>query len=225
MRLLLLAAMLIATPTLAAERGFPVGDFHGIALSGSPDVVVTTGRTASVHATGSEEALDRLEIRVEDGTLKIGNKRGLDWSWRDHGPVRIAVGVPMIRAIAVAGSGDVKADRIKVKDFAAAIAGSGDITIAALDADATSFAVSGSGDVTAAGRCGAGVVKLAGSGDMKFGGLKCETLSVNVAGSGDVAAFASRTANVAIRGSGDVTVTGGGRCTVSTTGSGKAHCS
>ncbi len=225
-RLIAAAALLTAAgPALAADRAFAVGDFHGLALSGSPDVTITTGRAASVHATGEAAALDRLEIGVEDGVLKIGNKRGLDWSWRDHGPVRIAVTVPMLRSISVTGSGDVKADRIKVADFAAAVAGSGDITVGSLDTDAMRLALSGSGTIAATGRCGSGTVKIAGSGDMKLDGLKCATLSANMTGSGDIRAFATQTANLSIMGSGEIFLTGGARCTVSSAGSGKAHCS
>ncbi len=222
---LIAAAALIATPALAAERNFPVGDFHGLALAGSPDVTVTTGKAASVRASGSDAALDRLEVVVENGTLKIGTKRGLDWSWRDHGRVTIAVTVPMLRAVDVAGSGDVVVDRVKVRDFAAALSGSGSIRVAALDADAASFATSGSGSMEAVGRCGGGSAKIAGSGDLKLSGLKCATLSASVAGSGTINAYATQTANLATMGSGDIYLTGGARCTVSTAGSGKARCS
>lgn len=225
MRSLLLAAVLIATPALADERAFPVGDFHGLALAGSPDVVVTTGRAASVHATGETAALDRLDVKVEDGTLRIGTKRGMDWSWRDHGRVRIAITVPMLRAVDVAGSGGVVVDRIKVRDFAAALSGSGSVRVAALDADAASFATSGSGTMEAVGRCGEGSAKIAGSGDLKLSGLKCATLSASIAGSGTIDAFATQTATLSTMGSGDITLTGGARCTVSSAGSGKARCS
>lgn len=226
MNLVLAAVALIAAvPVAAAERSFPVGDFAGLALAGSPDVTVTTGRAASVRASGSDAALDRLDIRVENGTLKIGTKRGVDWSWRDHGRVTIAVTVPMLDAVDVAGSGDVVVDRVKAPRFSGSISGSGSLTLAALDADATNFAVAGSGSVTAAGRCGAGSVKVAGSGDLKLAGLKCATLSASVAGSGSVDAFATQTATLATMGSGDIRLTGGARCTVSTAGSGKAHCS
>jgi len=224
-RLITAAVLATAVPALADERNFPVSDFHGLALAGSPDVTLTTGRAASVHAVGAAAALDRLEIRVENGTLKIGNKRGLDWSWRDQGPVRIAVTVPMIRSIDVTGSGNVKADVIKVKDFTGAISGSGNIDIVALDADMVSLAIAGSGDISATGRCGAGTAKIAGSGDMKLDGLKCATLSASIAGSGNIRVVATQTANLSMIGSGDITLTGGARCTVSSAGSGKARCS
>ena len=224
-RLIAVAALLTAGPVAAAERGFAVGDFHSLELAGSPDVTVTTGHGPSVRAVGSEAALDRLEIGVEGGTLKIGTKRGLDWSWKDHGPVRIAVTVPMLREVAIAGSGGVTVDTVKVRDFSGSVAGSGSITIVALDTDHAGFTIAGSGTASATGRCGSGTAKITGSGDLKLAALKCTTLSASVTGSGAVDAFATQTATLATMGSGDIRVTGGARCTVSSTGSGKATCS
>ena len=219
------AVILIDAPALAAERNFPVGGFTNLSLAGSPDVMVMTGKQPGVRASGSDAALERLDIRVEGNTLKIGTKRGLSWSWTDHGGVKVAVTVPMLSAIDVSGSGGVVVDRIKTADFAAAMSGSGSIRVAALDADATSFSTAGSGSMEAVGRCKTGAAKIAGSGDLKLAGLKCETLSASVAGSGTIDAFASRAATLAIMGSGDINLTGGGRCTVSSAGSGKARCS
>ena len=224
-RLIAAAVLFTAVPALAAERGFQVGDFHGLSLAGSPDVTVTTGHAPSVHATGSDVALDRLDIGVEGGTLKIGTKRGLDWSWKDHGRVTIVITVPMLREVAIAGSGDVTVDTVKVRDFAGTVAGSGSLHLPALDADHASFEVTGSGTIAATGRCGSGTAKITGSGDLKLAALKCATLSANVTGSGSIDAFATQTAAVATMGSGDINITGGARCTVSSAGSGKAKCS
>ena len=226
-RLMTAAALLTAAaPALADERAFPVGGFDRLASSGSADVSVATGARASVHATGEAAALDRLDIHVEGDTLRIGTKRESMWSgWRDHGRVHIAVTVPMLRAVDLAGSGGVTVDRVKVRDFDGSIGGSGRLTVAALDTDTAAFNVAGSGDMTVAGRCGSAKASIAGSGDLKLAGLKCATFSGNIAGSGRIDAFATQTANLSIMGSGDITLTGGARCTVSSAGSGKAHCS
>lgn len=215
-----------ATPLVAAERTFPVTAFDRVAVEGSPEVTVTTRHNENVEAGGDAAALDRLDIRVENNVLKIGRKRdALSWSWSDHGRVRIAVAVPMVRGVDVAGSSAVTVDRVKGREFAVAIAGSGSLTVAALDADRTSFDISGSGTVTAAGRCNVGAAKIAGSGELKLAGLKCATLSASIAGSGSIDAFATQTATLSTMGSGNIKLTGGARCTVSTAGSGKATCS
>ena len=136
----------VAVPALAAEQSFPVGGFDRIALGGSPDVTVTTGKAVSVRASGEQQALDRLDIRVEGGVLKIGTKRGdWNWSWRDHGKVSIAVTVPMVRGVELGGSGTVSVDRIRVPAFTAEVGGSGAIRVAALDAQTAKFSLAGFG--------------------------------------------------------------------------------
>ena len=219
-------ALLAATPALAAERSYPVAGFDKLALEGSPDVTVTTGKAVGVHATGDEAVLDKLDVRVEGGVLKIGHKRtGFNWDWGNHVRTRFAITVPMLRAVDIAGSGAVTVDRVKAPDFAGNIAGSGSLKVAALDAERTKFDISGSGTMTAAGRCGAGSAEIAGSGDLKLSTLRCATLSASIAGSGSIDAFATQTATLSIMGSGDIRLTGGARCTVSSAGSGKTHCS
>lgn len=224
-RLAAAAALLAATPALAAEQSFAVGSFDRIALGGSPEVTVTTGKAVSVRASGDQKALDRLDIRVEGGTLKIGTKRG-NWSvnWSDLGKVSIAVTVPMVRGVDIGGSGSVSIDRVKVADFAAEVGGSGSIKVAALDTQTAKFGVAGSGGIDAVGRCGSADMSIAGSGSLRLAALKCATLKADVAGSGDIDANASQTAKVSIAGSGDVRVGGGAKCSVSKAGSGRATC-
>lgn len=216
----------VATAASAAEQSFPVSNFDRIALGGSPNVTVTTGSAVSVRASGDQRALDRLDIRVEAGVLRIGNKNGSAWNWigGNSGPVRIAVTVPMLRGIEIGGSGSVAVDRIRVPAFVASIGGSGSMRIAALDSRDTSFSIAGSGNVEAAGRCETAKIDIAGSGRTRLGGLRCQTLSASVAGSGDIDANATQSAAVSLTGSGDVRIAGGARCSVSKHGSGSVVC-
>jgi hypothetical protein len=209
-----------------ASRDFAVGAFDRISLSGSPNVVVTVGGAPSVRAEGDSELLEKLEIKVEDGVLRIGYKRG-NWSfgWRkDHAPVTIHVSAPAIRGAEVAGSGDMRIDKVEGGDFAGDIAGSGEIQLASLRARNASFSIAGSGGVTASGTAETAEFEIAGSGDVRAGGLQVRSAKVSIAGSGNVETRATESANVEIMGSGDVVVTGGAKCSVSKMGSGDVRC-
>ncbi|QXQ07026.1 DUF2807 domain-containing protein [Sphingosinicellaceae bacterium] len=215
-----------ATGASAAEQSFPVGNFDRIALGGSPEVTVTTGAAASVRATGEQQALDRLDIRVEAGVLRIGNKRGSGWNWSggNRSQVRIAVTVPMVRGVEIGGSGSVAVDRVKVPAFVASVGGSGSMRIGALDTRDASFSIAGSGNVTVDGRCDTAKIDVAGSGRLRLGGFKCHTLSASIAGSGNIDATATQTASVSVMGSGDARIGGGAVCSVSKHGSGSVIC-
>ncbi|MEI6487260.1 MAG: head GIN domain-containing protein [Sphingomonadales bacterium] len=219
-----LAATLAAVaPANAAERRFDLSGFDRVALAGSDDVVVRHGSGFAVLATGETADLDKLEILVDKGVLKIGRKRG-NWSWGGK-TVTVAVTMPALHGIAVAGSGNLKADRGEGETFGLRVAGSGDADVAAIDARTVNVDLSGSGDVAGGGRCGALNIRIAGSGDVAFGNLKCTNTAISIAGSGDVAAHATGQADIRIAGSGDVTITGGAKCIKKVAGSGDVRCS
>ena len=207
------------------SRSFDVGGFDRIALAGSYDVVVTVGAAVSVRAEGDARRLERLDIRVEDGQLRIGNRERRGWSWGgDHGRVTVHVTVPALAAAAVAGSGDMRIDQIEGAAFTAAVAGSGDLDIAALRVDQASFSIAGSGNVRAAGAAARSEISIVGSGDADLERLESRTAAVTVMGSGDARLRATESASVALMGSGDVAVTGGARCSVDKHGSGDVRC-
>jgi len=211
----------------SARRDFQVGEFRSVSLTGSPDVVVTVGGAPSVRAEGDERLVERLDIRVENGDLKIGMRDSNDWSfgWSRDRHATVHITVPALEAAAITGSGDIRIDRVQSERFAAAVAGSGDIEIGQLRAAEASFAVTGSGAIRATGAAQRSHVDLAGSGDVELSRLESRDAVVSLAGSGDVTARATGTARVSLMGSGDVTIVGPARCEIDKRGPGDVHCS
>jgi hypothetical protein len=208
------------------RRDFQVGAFDRIELAGSQNVIVKVGAAPSAYAEGDTGLLERLEVRVENGILRIGQKKG-QWSFgwsRDHGAVTVHVTAPSLKGAEVAGSGDMRIDRIQSEAFAGSIAGSGELAIASLTAKDTTFAIAGSGGVSAAGTAESANFSIAGSGDVRAGGLEVKRAKVSIAGSGNVEAKAMESADVSIMGSGDVVITGTAKCNVNKMGSGDARC-
>ena len=165
------------------QRNFQVGAFERVSLEGSHDVVVTVGGAPSVRAEGDAAAIERLDIRVENGQLKIATQRG-NWSWRrQRGRVTVFVTAPSLNGAAIGGSGDMRIDRVESPRFAASIAGSGNLDIAALRTQRADLSIAGSGDVAiqASESVDASIL---GSGDINVrGSARC---SVSKMGSGDV---------------------------------------
>ena len=209
----------------SVSRDFAVGGFDSVSLSGSQNVVVTVGGAHSVRAEGDAEIIDRLEIRVEDGDLKIGTKRG-NWSrgWGRHRPVTIYVSAPQLTGASIGGSGDMQIDRVEGGSFAASIGGSGDMRIGSLRVREANFNIAGSGEIKASGAAQQSHVAIAGSGDIDAGDLESAAADISIVGSGGVRLKAMQTANVSIMGSGDVVVTGPAKCSISKMGSGDVRC-
>lgn len=207
------------------QRQFPVGAFERIALEGSHDVVVTVGAAPSVRAEGSERALERLEVVVENGQLHIrSRRRGGFLSFGRDRSATLHVTVPALNHVTVAGSGEMRIDRVEGRGFDGFLAGSGSLEIGRMRVETTSFDIAGSGHVRAAGTANRTDISIAGSGDADLSGLQTRTAGASVAGSGDIRLHATETVDASVSGSGDITVTGGARCSVDKHGSGEVRC-
>ncbi len=223
----LLAATSLATGALAApaERRFPVTGFEKVSASGSENITITTGKAASVVATGPQERLDNLDIRVDGSTLRIDHKKNSNWNWGSGDQVQITITMPALTGLHASGSGDILADSGSGPAFEGSLSGSGNLKIGRITSPQVTLRTSGSGDIMAAGQCTNAKVSISGSGDMMLAGLACTNVDIAISGSGDVAAHATGDANIRISGSGDVKITGGARCTSRTSGSGDVACS
>jgi hypothetical protein len=209
----------------SGSRSFDARGFDRVSLRGSDNVVVRVGGTESVTATGPNDMLDKLEVKVVDGELRIGREKHWGWNWSSNRePTLITVTVPRLRGASIAGSGDMKVDNVQAASFQGSVAGSGNLTIGALQADSASLDVAGSGDTSIAGVAKSIDVSIAGSGNVDARGLKSERAKISIAGSGDVRAAVSGEADVSIIGSGDVDIAGSARCRVSKMGSGDVRC-
>ena len=208
------------------DRNFQVGEFDRIELAGAYDANVRTGAAVSVHARGSEKAIDNLEVMVEDGALVVRPRKKMNFSWGKSGKVALTVTVPSLRGAELAGSGDIRIDRVAGDRFDAGIAGSGTLTVGSVELNNLKMSISGSGNAKAgSGRAKSVEYSIAGSGGIDAKGVAAETASVSIAGSGNVDGQATGTASVNIMGSGNVALTGGAKCSVSKAGSGNARCS
>jgi len=215
-------------PGPTVERNYNVGAFDRISLAGAYDANVRTGSAISVHAKGGENLLDRIEVEVEGGTLKIRPKHhnGFNWSWGSRGKVELLITVPQLHGATLAGSGSINVDKVQGDSFEGEVAGSGEMTVGNIQVQSLKLSIAGSGDLKAnGGRAQSADVDIAGSGGVDARGVQAEQLKVSIAGSGDVQAHATKAADVSIMGSGDVTVSGGARCTIHKAGSGNVNCS
>ena len=212
------------------SKTYNVGNFSAIEVAGPYDVEVRTGSNPSVSARGGEKLLERTEVKVDGDKLVIRPEhRGgslFSWGWKTRGTAHFVVTVPQLNGATIAGSGDIRVDKVAGPAFEGEVAGSGGIDVASLQVQQLKLSIAGSGGVKA----GSGTAQnanydIAGSGDIDAGGVQAQALKVSIAGSGGVKGNAKGTADVSIMGSGDVNVVGGAKCNISKAGSGDVTCS
>ncbi len=195
-----------------------VGDFSGVALRGSMNLVLSQGDKTSVTVRVADNLLPLLETTVEGNRLEIGWKKGQN-IYRT-GPVTVTVVTPRLDALSVAGSGDVELGSFSTPSLKLSVAGSGNARLAQLKTDDLGISISGSGDVRGRGQAAKLNISIAGSGDVRLDDLKADEVSVRIAGSGNAEVHASKTLAVSIAGSGDVLYSGDATVSRSVAGSG-----
>ena len=196
-----------------------VSSFHGIGLSVDAKLELRQGGSEGLSITGDDNIVPLIETVVEDGILKIRWPRNRSGSTR-YKELVMVVDAKTVDSLAVAGSGELHADRLTTGVLRTSLAGAGRIDIGALEAKTFSTSIDGSGNMTAAGRVESLEVSVAGSGNLFASKLESRRARLSVAGSGTANVWATETLNASVAGSGDVRYVGKPQVTMSVAGSG-----
>jgi len=224
---LALLALAAAAPAAAAERTYSVTDFDRVQVDGPYRVTLTTGGSTAARAEGSTEALDRVSIDVQGGTLRIRRNRS---SWGGYpgeggsGPVTIALTTRDLRNAAVVGSGSLDIDRAKGLRVLLSVSGSGRLSVGSVEADNLVVGLLGGGRIALAGRTKQLRATVQGSGDLAAAGLSADDAQIVSDTAGNVTVAVAKTARVTATGPGDVEIIGSPSCTVEAKGSGQVRC-
>lgn len=212
--------------SLGDDDGVPLSelDMSGVVptklvLAGPDKVVVTEGEKLAITVSGDQEAIEGLRFNLEDGTLGIMRRK----DWKAQGVATVAVTMPPIREIVLAGSGDITAPAL-VDGAEVNIAGSGTVAIDRVRSSTLDVNVMGSGTLSAAGTADRLDLNLAGSGMLDARALKVDRAEINIAGSGGGEFASDGKVEARIAGSGNVTVYGRADCSVKAMGSGTVRC-
>ncbi|UOR04503.1 DUF2807 domain-containing protein [Hymenobacter aerilatus] len=223
---LFVCALFFSQSVLADTRETrQVGAFSEIGLGGSANVILRQGSPQKVEVEGSTEDVARLETIVEGKRLRIRRKPESNFRGRDYqGKITVYITMPDINALAVSGSGSIKAlTDVQSHVLALSVSGSGNIELPEMQADKTDISISGSGNVNVAGVSTDTNVSISGSGSIQATKLRAETCGVRIAGSGNARVYASKTLDARIAGSGSVYVSGNPQVSSSVAGSGRVH--
>ena len=201
-----------------------VSGFSGITISGRHNVYITMGNTESLRLEGDATAINEIETKVEDGVLKIRNKKQMNTrSWNNTGKVNIYIQAKSLNNLVLSGSGNVEVNgKVKSANLSNTISGSGSIEVS-MEVENYSAVISGSGEISAKGYAKNAKITIAGSGDFDGHNLKTSNSSAKVSGSGDISIIADKKLDAVVSGSGDIRYSG--NATVNSTKSGSGNIS
>jgi hypothetical protein len=201
------------------KKDLDLDPFHSIGLSISADVILMQG-DQKVEIDAESNIIDNITTKVKNGSWEIKFKERV----KNYDKITIYITIPDLRAVSVAGSGDImtKGAFTGMDNLSLSVAGSGDMKLEG-EANSVSVSIAGSGDVVMAGTANKVDVSIAGSGDVNLEDLVAGGCDVSIAGSGNCKVNTSGSLDVSIVGSGDVYYTGEAKVHSSVMGSGNVH--
>lgn len=184
-------------------------DYDKIAVAGIYFVTLVEGEEGQITIKGEENLLAVTIIEVNDNSLEIKTENNTNLKPSGGKKIEVLVPVQLISAISLAGSGDIRTEKMHLKseDMEVSLAGSGDIKLAIESSNLLSK-VAGSGDMELAGKATYLTGKLAGSGNLNLFNLSTEKADVSIAGSGDIEIQCTEELKARIAGSGNIVYKG-----------------
>jgi hypothetical protein len=204
--ILSVALILVASVSIAQKRETrTVSAFTKISLRTGGKVYVKQGSPQKVEIEGTDELLEKIKTKVEDGKLIIGPEdKWFNWSWGNE-KVTVWVTVATIDALSVSGSGDMVSEtKITSSNLNLDVSGSGSMQLE-MDAADVDADVSGSGDMKLKGKCKSFKSDISGSGSVDLSASIAGKADFEISGSGEVhASGTSQAMKADITGSGKV---------------------
>ena len=206
-KILLLSSFMFSVWLVGAQNRETrnVDSFNKIAFAVSGKAYVKQGTTQKVELEGSKDALEKIEVTVNDGKLVIRSKDRWDWSWGKEDQIIAYITAKDIHALSVSGSGDMEVQtKIVTGDLALKVSGSGDLK-AEIEGNNVEASITGSGNMTLRGKCNNLESRLSGSGDMDADVSVADEFEVSISGSGKLSASGkSNRVKATVSGSGRV---------------------
>ncbi|CAN5172824.1 hypothetical protein BH09PSE3_BH09PSE3_17250 [soil metagenome] len=226
MRNLALLLALLPAPALASQRSLTVTEFNRIRIEGTFNIEIVTGHGPSARVTGSEQAVERTDIKNQ-GQMLIVRSSASSWGGMpgdNPGVATIRLTTSELRTVGSSGASTVKINHMQGQSVSVGQDGSGAVNVGSVTADTLDLAMAGAGSLTVAGKAAQVHVAVRGAGTFDASALATTDLRLTLEGSATVKVAAGRSANIVANGTGSVVVAGTPACTVVNRGSGSVAC-
>jgi hypothetical protein len=216
----------------------PISGVHAVRLSGGGDLDIRQGPAESLSIEAEDNILPVIETTMNRDTLVIGTRWGTGELRANT--LRYHLVVPDLRAVDLAGTGNIAIGPLTATDLSAIISGSGSLSIKQLQCrslrvdlngsgnvharqvqtDRVATKISGSANVDITGQTNEQSIVIAGSGNYKARGLSSKKADVDVSGSGSATIACADSLKVSVSGSGNIAYAGSPTVTSSVSGAG-----
>jgi len=184
-------------------QSFSRNDFETVSVSGDWKVDIQQSETFFITVEADENLSSYLDIYVSDHTLHIGFKHGYRI---DNTHCKAFITMPVLTQLTASGSitGTVSYFDSPGRTMSIDVAGSGDVTARDITVKNLKLKISGSGSFEATGKAQNMTAAISGSGNIKAVGLKTENTAISISGSGFAKVWVTTFLRADISGSGNI---------------------
>lgn len=183
-----------------------IDGFTGVKVAGPMDVELNAGDTYKVELEADDNLLKYLIIEKRGSNLEVRLKDNINLR---NVTIHIAVQMPSVKNVEVAGSGSVTShSRLAHPDKMHLIVGGSGNILMDINSPKVEASIGGSGNIKLQGETRDLDISIGGSGSFAGKELKSEKAQITIGGAGDVVVNASLNLDVTIGGSGSVQYVG-----------------
>lgn len=193
-----------------ATDQFDITEFSSIKSSVVGNINIRQSQSYKVTADGSEDMLDILEVRVDNGTLILDmDERQLKRINKRANKLTISISTPTLNYIDSEGVGNfVIEGTFETPELSINSSGVGNLTAENLNAGYINIDSEGVGNITIGGTSDKINIKSEGVGNVKADKLKANSVFVTSEGVGNVSCFATEYLKASSNGIGNITYYG-----------------
>jgi len=195
-----------------------VSEVERITLEDFGDLTIIQGDTESLSIEADDNLFPYLQSEMRGRELVLKVKDGYEVT--TDATIRYTLKVKNLNRIALAGAGNVTAEKLNVGDLALIVEGSGNIRIADLQAKSLRSEASGTGNFDLKGKVDSQTLTITGAGNYACGDLQSEEGTVTINGAGNVTIWTVEKLDITINGFGNVNYYGNPRVSQTITGGG-----
>ncbi len=210
----------------AGEKTFPLSGFEKVEIKQGVKATITSGTEFFVRATGSFGAEDRLQVRLRDGVLSVGQKSkgllGLSPILNMMSDLEVEIGLPVTRAVSVSSGARAELGGWFEQPLVLRASSGADLEFFGEDVPAMSLNVSSGAEIEARGSCGSVTLNASSGAEISASQLKCISADASASSGADIELFARDVVARASSG-GDIEVYGANNISASDSSGGDVH--
>ena len=205
---------------ISEERA--VSGFTAIDIRTFGRVNLAQGETETLKLEGSDNLVELVKTRVQNGVLTIEMQEGINvLNVNLEDLLTFTITVKDLAGVSISGLADVRIPTLFTSKLEINVSGAGQFHLDQLQAESVQINLSGLGNIELAGEVSREAIEISGSGQVSAADLKCQNADITIPGLGGATVWVTEQLSGNISGGGNVSYYGNPETDLETSGIGQ----